>query len=260
MSLHIDAELGKIAPNVLLPGDPRRAEAMARFLFRRDPETYNSVRNMWGFTGRVPVREDPRLLRIANAHEGDHLELSVQGGGMGIPSTAIYATELFDEYGVRTIIRIGTCGAMREDLAPGSLVLAQSASTDSNFLRLWFGETSFAPSADPDLLFNARLAAQEMGEPVHVCGTFSTDFFYNKDHPDAWKIWPRYGVDVVEMEAAMLYTLAARRRDKGCRALALLTVSDNLVTRESMTSQQREQCFGGMVKLAVAALGHRLNI
>jgi purine-nucleoside phosphorylase len=212
---------------------------------------------MWGFTERVSVHQVPHLIKVAALEEDGSLSLSTQGGGMGIPSVGIYATELFDDHGVRVIIRIGTCGALREDLPPGTMVLAQSASTDSGFLRSWFGDRTFAPSADPDLLFNARLAARAFGIRVHVCGTLSTDLFYDKEHPDAWKLWPQYGVDVVEMEAAMLYTLAARR--PGCRALAILTVSDNLVTREHMTAEQRENCATGMNRLAIGALGHGLG-
>jgi len=240
-----------------MPGDPRRARAIAKHLFGR-ARSYSNVRNMWGFTGSMPVLVDEMLMQIASHDAREHLRITVQGGGMGIPSTAIYATELFVDYGVRTIIRIGTCGAMCGDLRPGSIVLAQSACTDSNFLKEWFGERSFAPTADPDLLFNARLAARKRNIRVHVCPTLSTDLFYNIDKPDAWKIWPRYGVKVVEMEAAFLYTLAAHMHHRGCRALAILTVSDNIVTGAKMTALEREQCFRPMVELAVAALGYGL--
>ena len=265
MSIHIAAPVGAIAKRVLLPGDPVRARAMAKELFgEEDPENYNPTRNMWGFTGRVPVRRDDNFVQIADIEEGGFMELSTQGGGMGIPSVGIYATELFCDYGVRTFIRIGTCGAMREDLPPGTLVIAHSASTDSSFLKSWFGDKTFAPSPDPELLFNTIQAARILGLRAHVCGTLSTDLFYGLDHPDlkypdAWKIWPEFGVDVVEMEAAMLYTLAARRRHLGCRALAILTVSDNLVTGERMTAQQREHCATNMNRLAIGALGYQLR-
>jgi len=239
VSIHLAAERGQIAPIVLMPGDPLRAQRIAGDLFG-PTEPYSRTRNMFGFTGMANVGDDKQI------------RVSVQGSGMGIPSIGIYATELFDEYDVETIIRVGTCGAMREDMNPGDLVIAGSASTDSSFIPHWFGNSNFfAPSADPGLFVNAVLVARDRGWKAHVGGVLSTDIFYDKDHPEAWRIWPNYGILAVEMETAMLYTLAARRRR---RTLSVLVVSDNLVTGARMSAEERETCFPRMVELALASV------
>ncbi len=241
MSIHIGAKEGEIAPVVLMPGDPARARRIAQSLFGADTRPYHKVRDNPSFTGRV-------------TRDGVELHVSVQASGMGIPSFGIYATELYDEYDVKVIIRVGTFGIMHPDMSPGDLAIAQCASTDASFIKRWFKGANFSPPADPELLFNAQMAAREQGLQVRVGNILSTDIFYDKDHPEAWKLWPRFGILGVEMEAAMLYTLAARRHDKGCRALAILTASDHLETGAQMSAEERETCFPRMLDLALASV------
>ncbi|MBI4435552.1 purine-nucleoside phosphorylase [Candidatus Uhrbacteria bacterium] len=237
MSIHIGAEKDAIAPIVLLPGDPLRAKRIADELMR-DLQTYNTVRGMLGFTGMMPV-PDMGEVRV-----------SVQGSGMGMPSLSIYVNELFNSYGVKTVVRVGTCGALQDGMRPGDLVIAQGACSDSNLNRRRYRGMDFAPLADADLLFAAIRAARARGEPVRVGNVLSTDLFYADHDPDEWKMWAASGVLAVEMETAELYTLAAR---KGRRALSILTVSDVLPTGEAMNAQERETSFHHMVGLALAA-------
>jgi purine-nucleoside phosphorylase len=228
---HNEAKSGDIAETVLLPGDPLRARFIAEN-FLEGAVCYNTVRNMLGFTG---------------SYKGKRL--SVQGTGMGIPSISIYATELAQVYGAKTLIRIGTCGSYRADLPVRSLVMAAGACTDSGINRLRFQGKDYAPIADFELMLKAKAAADSLGLALRVGNVFSSDNFYGDD-PEAWKRWAAYGVLAVEMEAAGLYTLAAKL---GCRALALLTVSDSIVSHEETSAEERQESFTDMMKVALEA-------
>jgi purine-nucleoside phosphorylase len=230
VSTHIGAQPGQIAPVVLMPGDPLRARWIAE-TFLEDAECYTEVRGMYGYTG---------------TWQGHRV--SVQGSGMGQPSLAIYATELFREYDVTTVVRVGSCGALTEELAVRDLVIASGACTDSSMNAIAFEGLHYAPVADFGLLRDAAAAAPE----ARVGLIFSSDSFYSA-RPELVARMVDYGVLAVEMEAAALYTLAAKH---GARALAICTVSDHIVTGEETTSQEREQTFGRMVEVALtAALG-----
>lgn len=237
MSTHIGAVRGQIAPVVLLPGDPVRAQRIAEAVLH-DVVPYNTVRNMLGYTG---------LVNVPSAGE---VRVSVQGSGMDMPSLSIYASELFD-HDVQTIIRVGTCGGLHADMKSGDLVIAQGACSDGNLNRRRYKGLDFAPIADADLFVAAVLAARARDWKVKAGNILSTDLFY-ADHVEfrEWKMWAASDVIAVEMESAELYTLAAR---KGRRALSILTVSDVLPTGDVMTSQERETSFGRMVELALAA-------
>ena len=229
MSFHIGAKKGEIAETVLLPGDPLRAKFIADN-FLEDVVCYSEVRNMFGFTG---------------TYQGKRI--SIQGAGMGIPSTAIYVNELIDEYGAKTLIRIGTCGSLKKEIGLGEILLAISANTDSSINKIKFGGMDFAPTADFELLEKAHHKARELSIETRVAPIFSSDSFYD-DNPDRYKIWADHGVLGVEMESTVLYTLAAR---KNVRALTILTVSDNLVTGEEASSQDREKKISDMAKIAL---------
>ncbi|MGD8455885.1 MAG: purine-nucleoside phosphorylase [Anaerolineales bacterium] len=228
MSIHIGAKKGQIASTVLLPGDPLRAKFFAETMLE-DAVCFNEVRGMLGFTGRY----------------GDKT-VSVMGTGMGIPSHSIYVHELINDYDVKTLIRVGTCGAFQPHLDIGDIVIAMSASTDSHINRLHFNGMDYAPTASFPLLLKAYQAAKQRDLEVHVGGIFSTDVFY--DDPDGWHKWADYGVLVVEMETSALYTLAARFK---VDALSILTVTDNLVTNKRATSEQREKGFPRMAEIAL---------
>jgi len=231
MTIHIGAEKGDIAETVLLPGDPYRARwAAERFL--EGATCVNEVRGMLGFTG------DWRGNRV-----------TIQGSGMGMPSMSIYANELIRDYGARTLIRIGSCGAMQAAVGLRDIVLAMTASTLSSPSRGMFRELAFAPCADWSLLRAAAAAADRRGTRAHVGGIYSSDVFYS-ERPDLDEQMQRHGVLAVEMEAAELYTLAARY---GCRALAVLTVSDHLLTEEALPSADRETGVSEMVEIALEA-------
>lgn len=229
MSIHIGAEKGQIAPTVLMPGDPLRAKHFAEELLE-DVICFNEVRGMLGYTGTFGNKK-----------------ISFMGSGMGMPTLSIYVNELVREYDVKTIIRVGTCGGFQPDLKIGDVVLAMTASTDSNVNRLRFGGMDYAPCASFDLLLKAYQAASEMGIEVRVGGMFASDSFY-KDDPDWWKIWADYGALVVEMETNALYTLAAKFK---IDALSILTVSDSLVTGEIASQEQREKDYTQMAKIAL---------
>lgn len=229
MSIHIGAEQGQIAPTVLMPGDPLRAKHFAETLLE-DVVCFNQVRGMLGYTGRY----------------GDK-RVSVMGSGMGMPTLAIYINELVTEYQVKTLIRVGTCGAFQPYLKIGDIVLAMTASTNSNMNKIRFGGLDYAPVASFDLLLKAYEAAIERTTRVFVGGMFANDSFYNDD-PDWWKKWADYGVLVVEMETSALYTLAAKFK---INALSILTVSDSLVTGEMATAEQREKGYPLMAEIAL---------
>jgi purine-nucleoside phosphorylase len=229
MSIHIEAKAGQIAETILLPGDPLRAKYIAETLLQ-DAECFNQVRSMLGYTG----------------HYGEK-RVSVMGTGMGIPSLSIYVNELIREYQVKTLIRVGTCGALQANLKVGDIVLAMTASTDSNINNLRFRGINYAPAASFDLLLKAYEAAKKLGVNARVGGILSSDTFYD-DNPDWWKKWAEFGTLVVEMETAGLYTLAAKFK---VNALSILTVSDSLVTGETASAEQRERDFPTMARIAL---------
>jgi purine-nucleoside phosphorylase len=233
MSIHIGAQPGEIAERVLMPGDPLRAKWIAE-TFLENARCYSTVRNMLGFTG---------------TYQG--VEVSVQGSGMGMPSCAIYTHELINDYGVNTLIRVGSCGALTETLKLRDVIAASGASTDSAMNRLRFdGLVDYAPVADFSLLRAAVDAAERRGIAMLVGPIVAIDAFYT-DRPDLFDRLADYGVLAVEMESAALYTIAARFR---ARALTLLTVSDHIRTGEHATSQEREQTYGQMVEIALDTL------
>ncbi len=225
---HIDAAPGQIAETVLMPGDPLRARFVAQELLA-DPQQVTARRNMLGYTGSWNGRP-----------------VSVMGSGMGIPSMSIYVTELVRHYGVRRIIRIGTCGGLG-DVAMGEVLLAQSGSTDSRVNRMQFGGHDLSTCADFGLLRAAADAASERGVPVRMANVFSTDCFYDGD-PQILDHLRRHRITGVEMETAGLYGLAMR---EGFQALAILTVSDLFDSGQSMPAQQREQGLILMARLAL---------
>ena len=229
MSIHIGAKQGQIAPTVLLPGDPMRAKHFAETMLK-GVSCFSEVRGMLGYTG---LYGDKRV--------------SIMGSGMGIPSLSIYVNELVSEYHAKTLIRIGTCGAIQPHLKVGDIILAMASSTDSHINRLRFAGMDYAPTASFHLLLQAYEAARARRVTVHVGGILTSDTFY-EDDPEWWKKWAAYGVLACEMETSGLYTLAAKF---GVDALSILTVSDSLVTGESATSKERERDFPLMAEIAL---------
>ncbi|GIF40629.1 purine-nucleoside phosphorylase [Actinoplanes xinjiangensis] len=230
MSVHIGGKPGDIAERVLLPGDPMRAKWIAE-TFLEDAVCYTQVRGMLGFTG---------------TWQG--VRVSVQGSGMGMPSASIYTHELINEYGVKSVIRIGSCGALAMDLNLGDVIAAIGSATDSNMNRTRFdGLVDYAPVADFGLLRTAVDAAEALGTPIRVGPILAADAFYT-DRPDLYDSLADYGVLAVEMESAAIYTIAARYKAK---ALTILTVSDHIKRGEAMDSAQREQGFSNMVKIGL---------
>jgi len=231
MTVHIGAEKDDIAPTVLMPGDPYRAKWAAE-TFLTDARCINQVRGMLGFTGTW--KGNP---------------VTIQGSGMGMPSLSIYANELIKDYDAQTLIRIGSCGGMQRNVGIRDVILAMTASSISTPSRGIFKEFNFAPCADYGLLSAAHQAAETKGVPTHVGGIYSSDVFYD-ERPDLNEQMMRHGILGVEMEAAELYNLAARH---GRRALAILTVSDHLITHEALPADQRERSFGDIVDIALMA-------
>ncbi|MDD7970386.1 purine-nucleoside phosphorylase [Roseinatronobacter alkalisoli] len=238
MTLHIGAEPGQIAETVLMPGDPLRAKwATERFL--SDAECVNQVRGMLGYTG---------------TWQGHRV--TIHASGMGMASMSIYAHELIRDYGVRQLIRVGSTGAMQNHVNMRDIVLAQTCTTISSPSQSLFKEVQFAPCADFGLLRAAHDAACALGVPVHVGNIYSSDIFYD-ERPDLNAIMTRHGILAVEMEAAELYSVAARF---GARALAVMTVSDHLLKNEALDTRAREQSFSQMFEIALrAAFAPRLQ-
>jgi purine-nucleoside phosphorylase len=233
VSTHIGAQPGDIAPVVLLPGDPKRAQWIAeRFL--EGATCYSDVRGMLGFTG---------------TWQGHRV--SVQGSGMGQPSMAIYVNELFGEYDVASIIRVGSCGGLSEKVAIRDVIIASGACTDSSMNRITFEGLDYAPVADFGLLRAAVEAAEAATREAatHVGLIFSGDSFY-ASRPELMTRMVGYGVLGVEMEASALYTLAAKHDRK---ALAISTVSDHILTGEATSAADRERTFADMVDIALTA-------
>ena len=231
MTIHIGAQPGQIAETVLMPGDPLRAKWAAE-TFLDNVEQVNETRGMLGFTG-----------------EWRGNRVSIQGSGMGMPSLSIYANELIRDFGARTLIRIGSAGAMQPHVKLRDVVLAMAATTMSTPSRGIFRDLSFAPCADWSLLSAAARAAERRDVGLHVGNIYSSDVFYD-ERPDLTEQMTRHGVLCVEMEAAELYTVAARH---GCRALAVLTISDHLLTQEALPASERQSSFADMVQVALEA-------
>ena len=225
---HIGAKYGEIAETVIMSGDPLRAQFMAEH-FLDNPVLFNKVRGMLGFTGTYKGKR-----------------VSVMGHGMGVPSMAIYSYELFNLYGVKKIIRVGSAGSMNPDLHIGDLMLAQGACTNSNYASQFQLSGTFAPIADFDLLRAAVEKAEELGYTYKVGNIYSSDIFYD-ENSGATAQWQKMGVLAVEMESAALYMNAARY---GGRALCLCTISDSLVTGEATTAEQRQNSFTHMMDVA----------
>jgi purine-nucleoside phosphorylase len=226
---HIKAEYGDFADTVLMPGDPLRAKYIAE-TFLEDSRCVNDVRNMYGYTGTYKGRE-----------------ISVMGHGMGIPSVSIYAKELITEFGVSSVIRVGSCGAVRDDVAVRDVVIGQGACTDSGVNRTRFLGNDFAAIADFALTRHTVDAAAAQGVNVKVGNLFSADLFYDP-RPDMIDLMRRYGIVGVEMEAAGLYGVAA---EFGARAATVCTVSDHIVRGDSLSSDERATTFDEMMTIAL---------
>lgn len=235
MSIHIGAKENEIADKILLPGDPLRAKYIAE-TYLEDVICYNQVRGMLGFTG---------------TYKGERV--SVQGTGMGVPSISIYVHELMESYGVKTLVRVGTCGAMHEDVKVRDVIIAMSATTDSSVNRLRFNGLDYAPTANFDLLKKAYEVAVAEKMSVHVGNVFTSDTFY-ADNQETTKLLAKYGTLAVEMETTALYTIAARFK---ARALSILTVSDHLLTGELTTAEERQTTFNQMIKVALDSVTQR---
>lgn len=229
---HIEARAGDFAELVLMPGDPLRARALAEDCLDECRQV-NSVRNMLAYTGSWRGRP-----------------VSIMGSGMGMPSIAIYAHELFEHYGVQTIVRVGTCGGLLEDMRLGDLVLATAASTDSAMNRQRFNGWDLAAAADFELLQRVWAAARAAGLPVRAGEVFSTDFFYHPDERFIERV-QRMGILALDMESAVLYGLA---RHHGRRALTLLSVSDVIPSGERASTEARQEAFSGVIDLVLGAL------
>ena len=229
---HNNANMGDIAETVLLPGDPLRAKYIAD-TFLEDVVQFNTVRNMFGYTGNYKGKK-----------------VSVMGSGMGIPSIGIYSFELIHEYGVKNLIRVGSCGAYNESLELYDIILAIGASTNSNYASQYNLNGTYSATASWELLSKAKKVADEKGIETHVGNILSSDIFYNADS-DAWKRWADMGILGVEMEAYALYCNAAKA---GVNALTILTVSDSLVTQKETTPEERQNSFSKMMEIALGII------
>ena len=226
---HIQANRGDFADVVLMPGDPLRAKHIAE-AFLTEPRLVNEVRNMFGYTGQYRGRR-----------------VSVMAHGMGIPSCSIYATELVREFGVTTLMRVGSCGALAPDVALGDVIVAMGASTDSKVNRMRFLDHDFAAIADAALMATAVDVAREQSVPVRVGNVFSSDFFYTPQ-PEIFDVLEKMRVLAVEMELAGLYGVAA---EHGVRSLGILTVSDHIRRHEHLSPEQRQLGFDAMIRVAL---------
>ena len=229
---HINAKDGAFAETVLMPGDPLRAKYIAE-TYLENAELVTDVRNMFGYTGFYKGRR-----------------VSVMGHGMGIPSCSIYTKELITEYGVKNIIRIGSCGAVRTDVQVRDVIIGMGACTDSKVNRMRFKDHDFAAIADFGLLSNAVTAAETLGIPVKVGNLFSADLFYTPD-PQMFDVMEKFGILGVEMEAAGIYGVAA---EYGAKALAICTVSDHIKTGEQTSAEERQNTFDEMMKIALESV------
>jgi len=232
MSVHIEAKKGEIAETVLLPGDPMRAKWIAKTFFK-DTICYNNVRGMLGYTG---------------TYQGKRV--SVQGTGMGIPSALIYCNELISEYEVKNLIRVGSAGSYQKDVKLRDIVIAMAASSTSGINNSRFINADYSPTANFELFMKAALYAKENNIPIKAGNVLSVDEFYEDDF-DGYKHWANFGILCVEMEAAGLYTIAAKFN---VNALAILTISDSLVTKERTSANERESSFNKMIEIALGTL------
>jgi len=229
---HINAASGGYADTVLMPGDPLRAQYIAE-QFLDDARRVNDVRNMWGFTGSYKGRP-----------------VSVQSHGMGIPSASIYTHELVTEYGVRRVVRVGSCGTSHPDVKLRDIVIAMGASTDSNCNRMRFGGYDLAALASYDLVEKAVTAAKAAGVRYHVGNIFSADLFYTPD-PDMFETMAKYNVYGIEMEAAGIFPIAV---EHDAEALAICTVSDDIPNGKHLSSEDRATTFDEMILVALGAV------
>ncbi|MFC0180930.1 purine-nucleoside phosphorylase [Thorsellia kenyensis] len=229
---HINANRGDFAPVVLMPGDPLRAKHIADN-FLTNPKQVNDVRGMLGFTGTYK-----------------NIPVSVMGHGMGIPSCSIYAKELITEFDVKQIIRVGSCGAVRDDVNIRDVIIGLGACTDSKVNRMRFKDHDFAAIADFEMVQNAVTAAKSKNIPVKVGNIFSADLFYSPDF-DMFHVMKKYGILGVEMEAAGIYAVAA---EYGARAMTILTVSDHILRGEETTSLERQITFNDMIEIALESI------
>jgi len=229
---HIGAEKGQFAETVLMPGDPLRAQTLAENHLE-DVRLVTSVRNMLGFTGTF---------------KGERV--SIMGSGMGMPSISIYAHELFDYYGVRQIIRVGTCGGLLPDMQVGDLVMAVAASTDSAMNRQRFGNWDYSASADIELFRRVYDKAIQADLKIMAGNVFSTDWFYHPDRDFIQKV-QQMGILALDMETAALYALANQH---GRRALTILSVSDVIPTGERASHEVRQNAFGAVIQVVLEAL------
>lgn len=229
---HISAQPGDFAETVLMPGDPLRAKMIAN-TYLSEVRQVNGVRNMLGFTGLYNGKP-----------------ISVMGSGMGIPSLSIYAHELYSQYGVQRIVRVGSCGSVQNHVRVRDLVIAMGASTDSAVNRKRLGGFDFAAIADYRLLERTVRKADERGQQVHVGNVFSADLFYEPD-PELFARMTRMGILAVEMEAAGLYGVAA---ELGKQALCVLAVSDHILEGEHLSAEQRQEDLHDMLKLTLEAM------
>ncbi len=226
---HINAEPGAFADVVLMPGDPLRAQYIAE-TFLEDAVQVCNVRNMFGYTGTYKGRK-----------------ISVMGHGMGIPSCSIYVTELIKDFGVKKVIRVGSCGAVREDVKIRDVVIGMGACTDSKVNRIRFKDHDFAAIADYNMVRAAEEAAKARGVDVKVGNLFSAELFYTPD-PEMFDVMDKYGIIGVEMEAAGIYGVAA---EYGAKAVTICTVSDHIKTGEQTTSEERQTTFNDMMLIAL---------
>ena len=226
---HNNAKKGDIAKKVLMPGDPLRAKFIAE-TYLENPVCFNTVRNVLGYTGTYKGRE-----------------VSVMASGMGMPSIGIYSYELYNFYDVDQIIRIGSAGALQDDVNVMDVIIAMGASTDSNYGSQYCLPGSFAPLASYELVARAVEVAKEQGTPVRVGNVVSSDVFYN-DNPAVSDAWKKMGVLCAEMECAGLYMNAARA---GKQALGILTISDHIYSGEELSAEERQVGFGKMMEIAL---------
>jgi purine-nucleoside phosphorylase len=230
---HLKAEPGDFAETVLMPGDPLRAKYIAE-TYLSDVSEVTSVRNMLGFTGTY-----------------NGTPVSVQGSGMGVPSMQIYATELIKDFGVKRIIRVGSCGAIQDDINMGDVIIGLAAGTDSMVNRRRLGGADFPAVADYDLLRAVTDEAERKSMPTWVGSIFTSDFFYGPDGTSNFDLLERYGFLAVEMEAAGLYGVAA---EYGAAALTVATVSDQIKRGEVMSTEDRQTSFDNMISLVLDAV------
>lgn len=226
---HINAAPGDFADTVLMPGDPLRAQYIAES-FLDDARRVTDVRNMWGYTGSYKGRP-----------------VSVMAHGMGIPSASIYTHELITQYGVRRVMRVGSCGTSHPDVELRDLVIAMGASTDSSVNRMRFGGYDLAPLASFDLVAKAVAAARAAGVRHHVGNIFSADLFYTPD-PDMFETMATYNVYGIEMEAAGIFPIAA---ENNAEALAICTVSDDIPNNKHLSPEERATTFDEMIGVAL---------